>query len=182
MSKVFSSGLLNACPRFFHQEFVTQITTLANSGTCNCTFDEADPEGQKKGKDEKKDEKKLSASATARTIEELHSQAHRLKGEGFTVGTYIDLRKKDDKSTVQAYAITEVTEESVSLKPYELLKDHPIKKVTLEELKLYKIVSLSIPTPVTGWSSPYDNISWSWEGIKAEVLLGWGVVIGPASK
>ena len=103
-------------------------------------------------------------------------------GEGFTVGAYIDLRKKDDKSTIQAYAITEVTEESVSLKPYELLKDHPIKKVTLEELKLYRLVSLSIPTPVTGWSSPYDNNSWTWDGIKAEVLLGWGVIIEPASK
>ena len=182
---IILAGLLHACSTFYlpSQEFITQVTALANKGTCVCEHEEPDEDPKKDPKDPPKTPAvKLSASATARTIQELHSAAHKLKLEGFTVGAYVDLRKRTPDVTIQAWAIVEMTETEVTLKPYELLKEHPVKKLPLDELKLYKLTTPTIPTPVTGWSSPYDNISWSWEGIKAEVLLGWGVVIGPASK
>ena len=165
----------------YHQEFITQLTSLANKSTCVCEHEEPESEDTKKEKETIKPGK-LSVTGTARTIQELHSAAHKLKLEGFTVGAYVDLRKRTPDVTIQAWAIAEMTETEVTLKPYELLKEHPVKKLPLDELKLYKLTTPTIPTPLTGWSSPYDNISWSWEGIKAEVLLGWGVTIGPASK
>ena len=182
---IILAGLLHACSTFYlpSQEFITQVTALANKGTCVCEHEEPDEDPKKDPKDPPKTPAvKLSASATARTIQELHSAAHKLKLEGFTVGAYVDLRKRTPDVTIQAWAIVEMTETEVTLKPYELLKEHPVKKLPLDELKLYRLTTPTIPTPLTGWSSPYDNISWSWEGIKAEVLLGWGVTIGPASK
>ena len=182
---IILAGLLHACLTFYlpSQEFITQVTSLANKGTCVSEHEEPEEEPKK---DNKKDPKtpavKLSASATARSIQELHSAAHKLKLEGFTAGAYVDLRKRTPDVTITSWAIMEVTETEVLLKPYELLKEHPVKKLPLDELKLYKLTTPTIPTPLTGWSSPYDNISWSWEGVKAEVLLGWGVIIEPASK
>ena len=183
---IILAGLLHACLTFYlpSQEFITQVTAFANKGTCVCEHEEPDEDPKKDPKDPPKTPAvKLSASATARTIQELHSAVHKLQIEkGFTVGAYVDLRKRTPDVTIQAWAIVEMTETEVTLKPYELLKEHPVKKLPLDELKLYKLTTPTIPTPLTGWSSPYDNISWSWEGIKAEVLLGWGVTIGPASK
>ena len=166
----------------YHQEFITQLTALANKGTCVCEHEEPESEDTKKEKETIKPASKLSAAGTARTIQELHSVAHKLKMEGFNVGAYVDLKKKDPDVTIQAWAITAMTEETVTLKPHELLKEHALTTIPLAELKLYKLTTLTMPTRITGWSSPYDNVSWSWEGVKAEVLLGWGVIIEPASK
>ena len=128
---IILAGLLHACLTFYlpSQEFITQVTALANKGTCVCEHEEPDEDPKKDPKDPKKPAVKLSASATARTIQELHSRAHKLKLEGFNVGAYIGLKKRTPDVTIQAWAITEMTETTVTLRPYELLKDHPLKTV-----------------------------------------------------
>ena len=86
----------------YHQEFITQLTALANRGTCACDHEEPELEDTKKKEKKEKEANKPSAAATARTIQELHSLAHKLKQEGFNVGAYIDLKKRTPDVTIQA--------------------------------------------------------------------------------
>ena len=154
-----------------------QISALRETGTCVDSHDEPDDDDKNESKQPKTAKAKgLSASATARSIAELRSPVHAPKNEGFTVGTYIHKRKKDPSCSIQAWQIKSISDEKVSLKPYELMKDHPVIEMPLADLKLFSITSnLAIPTPVTGWGSPYDNKSWSMDGIRAQVFFGWDV-------
>ena len=78
---IILAGLLHACLTFYFssQEFITQVTALANKGTCVCDHEEPEPEEPKKEPKKREPVVKLSASATARTIQELHSVAHKFK-------------------------------------------------------------------------------------------------------
>ena len=93
---IILAGLLHACLTFYlpSQEFITQVTALANKGTCVCDHEEPEIEETKKETKKREPVIKLSASATARSTQELHSHAHKLKQEGFNVGSYIELKKR----------------------------------------------------------------------------------------